>query len=133
MSGFTSVAPHVQSAGFFAWHGTSEAAVPLICDQGFDPKLRRGQAMGIGEYFGGVASVSNGYSQGKGCYRMIVAYILNVPGVTSAGHGTPWTPGSQFIVVNNPLDFQSSFCLPLLVVTYNTPYTPIAFLPVPAP
>ena len=53
-------------------------SIPLICDSGFDPRVRRGQAMGPGEYFGGVASVSHGYSQGKGCSRMIVARVLNV-------------------------------------------------------
>lgn len=30
-------------SGFFAWHGTSEAAIVPICDQGFDPSRRSGQ------------------------------------------------------------------------------------------
>jgi hypothetical protein len=33
--------------------------------------------------------------------------------------------------VNNPVDFQTTFCLPLLVVTYSKPYTPIPFVAVP--
>ena len=43
MTGFNNVPPQVQQSGFFAWHGTSEAAVPLICDVGFNPGVRSGQ------------------------------------------------------------------------------------------
>ena len=128
MTGFNNVPQQVQQSKFFAWHGTSEAAIPLICNTGFDPSVRRGQAMGPGEYFGGVPSISHGYT--KGSSRMLVACVLNVPGVTTAGHGSPWVAGSQYVVVNNPVDFQTTFCLPLLVVTYNKPYTPIPFVPV---
>ena len=130
MTGFNNVPAQVQASGFFAWHGTSEVAIPLICNTGFDPKVRAGQAMGPGEYFGGQPSISHGYSQGKGCSRMIVAHILNVPGVTTAGRNTPWAPGAQYVVVNNPVDFQTTFCLPLLVVTYGRAHTPIPFVQV---
>jgi hypothetical protein len=49
MTGFHNVPVSVQASGFFAWHGTSEAAIPLICNTGFDPRVRAGQAMGPGE------------------------------------------------------------------------------------
>jgi hypothetical protein len=67
--------------------------VPLICNVGFDPHVRSGQAMGPGEYFGGAPTVSLSYCRGQG--RMLVARVLNVPGVTTAGHNTPWQPGAQ--------------------------------------
>lgn len=40
---------NISRAGHFAWHGTSEMAVPSICDTGFDPSRRSGQACGRGE------------------------------------------------------------------------------------
>lgn len=30
-----------ESETIFAWHGTSMDAIPKICDEGFDPKLRK--------------------------------------------------------------------------------------------
>ena len=34
------------SGCFFTWHGTGESSVQPICDSGFDPGKRRGQAYG---------------------------------------------------------------------------------------
>ena len=73
-----STTPHVCTPCHLRTLDLVSQSIPLICDSGFDPRVRRGQAMGPGEYFGGVASVSHGYSQGKGCSRMIVARVLNV-------------------------------------------------------
>ncbi len=36
----------------------------------------------------------------------------------------------MYVVVNNPVDFQTTFCLPLMVVTYSKPHTPIPYVPV---
>lgn len=102
---------------FFAWHGTSsEAALISICHNGFDPIRRRGQAYGSGEYFGQTAEVSHGYANNT--KRMIVAQLLNVSETT--------THGNFCYVVNNPRDQQQvSFCLPVLVVTYDKTLHPL--------
>jgi len=102
--------------GFFAWHGTSENVIEKICDTGFDPTKRRGQVYGEGEYFGVDASVSRGYS--RGCNHLIVAYILQSPAVRVV-------QGFCY-VVNNPTNWEFSYCLPLLVVSFgpgsNSPF-----------
>jgi len=119
LTGHNNVPAAVQASGFFAWHGTSEAAIPLICNAGFDPHRRAGQAYGPGEYFGATSQVSSGYT--KGSNRMLVVRLLNVPGVTTIH-------ANSIIVVNNPIDFQTAFALPLLVITYGKPHTPIPFI-----
>ncbi|KAL0224148.1 hypothetical protein P9112_003538 [Eukaryota sp. TZLM1-RC] len=98
----------------FAWHGTKAPAVASIAYDGFDPKYRSGQACGPGEYFGVAEkpAVSVGYS--SGCRYMFVAAILPLDGVFSERSGFCY-------VVNNPLDFESTYCLPLLVLEMDRP------------
>lgn len=100
--------------GFFAWHGTAEAAIGPICDTGFSPKFRSGQAYGPGEYFGTHPNVSLGYA--KGSSRLILAYILQSSQVKHV-------PDFCYVVLN-PSDWSFSYCLPLLVVTFNNSSTP---------
>jgi hypothetical protein len=64
--------------GFFAFHGTAADAIKPICNQGFDPTRRRGQAYGTGEYFGVTPDISDGYSHGTnsvgGVKSMLIAF-----------------------------------------------------------
>jgi len=101
----------IDHAGHFAWHGTSEMAVPLICHGGFDPLRRSGQACGRGEYFGQSPEVSKGYC-GGGSEQMIVTFLLN--GAFNTKHGT------FCYVVDNPLDKSKAFCMPVAVVCFGS-------------
>ncbi|KAL0214384.1 hypothetical protein P9112_006568 [Eukaryota sp. TZLM1-RC] len=96
----------------WGWHGTKHDAVTSIAMNGFDPGYRRGQAYGPGEYFGQAENpaVSVGYS--SGCRYMLVAAILPLDGVFSSH-------SSFCYVVNNPKNFQSSYCLPVLILEMN--------------
>jgi hypothetical protein len=107
------------SGGFFAWHGTAPKAVAPISDAGFDPKRRSGQVWGPGEYFGVNPKVSLTYCS-QGSY-MIVAFLLN-------GAHLKTVPGYCH-VVDNPVDWVSAYCLPVLVVVFKGPGAD----PTPAP
>jgi hypothetical protein len=96
--------------GFYCWHGTSEAAIGPICDEGFDPKRRSGQAHGPGEYFGVDANVSLGYARGS--KRLIIAYVLQGSFVKQVQNFC--------YVVNNPIDWKTAYCVPLLVVSFGS-------------
>ncbi|KAL0216130.1 hypothetical protein P9112_008314 [Eukaryota sp. TZLM1-RC] len=98
----------------FAWHGTTATAVESIAYDGFDPKYRSGQVHGPGEYFGVAEEpeVSVGYS--RNCRYMFVAAILPLDGVFKEISGYCY-------VVNNPFDFESTYCLPLLVLEMDHP------------
>lgn len=100
---------HNLDRGFYTWHGTSEQAIGPICDSGFDPKRRSGQVYGPGEYFGVDANVSLGYARNSN--RLILAYVLESSVVKHQ-------PGFCY-VVNNPLDWSYSFCLPLLIINFG--------------
>ncbi|KAL7718887.1 PARP catalytic domain-containing protein [Entamoeba marina] len=94
--------------GIFCWHGSSEAGIRGICQQGFDPKRRAGQACGRGEYFGGTPQVSEGYSTSHHATHMILCYVLK----SNITKQYDWG-----LVVDNPVDWSYSMCLPLLIVT----------------
>ncbi|KAL0230976.1 hypothetical protein GEMRC1_010381 [Eukaryota sp. GEM-RC1] len=106
----------------FAWHGTKHRAVEPIAYEGFNPGFRRGQLHGPGEYFGQSQNpaVSVGYSDG--CRYMFVAAVLPFDGVFS-------THGDYCYVVNNPVDFESTYCLPVLILEMqnNVPHQPVSF------
>ena len=96
----------VKRSGFFAWHGSSEEAIASICRDGFDPKYRRVQAYGTGEYFSMDINVTKHYL--KQCSRhIILTYILN--------KGQTRVKDRYCYVINNPEDFHSTYCLPLFV------------------
>jgi FtsZ-interacting cell division protein YlmF len=101
--------------GFFAYHGCPFQAITSICQNGFDPKRRSGQAYGRGEYFGVTASISHGYSQKggsqQGFSQMIIAYLLRCTQNT--------TKENFCYVVDNPVDWEYAFNLPVLIVTYG--------------
>lgn len=98
----------------FAWHGTNYSAIPSICEHGFDPNRRSGQAYGIGEYFGITAVTSSGYARPSTLSNVILlAALLQVP-ETSVNRGTPFCH-----IVNNPLHWTHTYCIPLLVVRFS--------------
>ncbi|KAJ4456295.1 hypothetical protein PAPYR_8534 [Paratrimastix pyriformis] len=100
------------SRGFFAWHGTSDAAVDAICWQGFDPRKRGsavGQARGRGEYFGITCQTSAGYCHGGS--HILVAFILR--------DAAPKVIENFCYVVDNPVNWETSYCLPIAVVSMN--------------
>ncbi len=103
------------SKGFFAYHGCPFQAILTICQNGFDPKRRSGQAYGRGEYFGVTASISHGYSQKggsqQGFSQMVIAYLLRCTQIT--------TKENFCYVVDNPTDWKYAFNLPVLIVTYG--------------
>eukprot|EP01012_Entosiphon_sulcatum_P065202 TRINITY_DN94089_c0_g1_i1.p1 TRINITY_DN94089_c0_g1~~TRINITY_DN94089_c0_g1_i1.p1 ORF type:complete len:586 (-),score=63.71 TRINITY_DN94089_c0_g1_i1:39-1775(-) len=86
-----------------AFHGTAVAAVPLICQQGFDPTKRSGQAYGPGEYFGADPSISLGYC--KGGDKMLACQLS----WDSSNH----TVHGNIIVMKNPVDD-----LPRAIITF---------------
>jgi hypothetical protein len=99
------------NTAIFAWHGTkSDQAVAAICDAGFDPKRRSGQVYGRGEYFGIRAAISMGYAGQTN--RLIVAGLLRVRETT--------VHRDFCYVVDNPCDCSVAFCLPILVLSYDS-------------
>eukprot|EP01043_Picozoa_sp_COSAG02_P034945 COSAG02_NODE_2473_length_8740_cov_335.972688_1_plen_2244_part_00 len=97
----------------FAWHGTgSEDGIRGICDAGFDPKRRRGQAYGRGEYFGVTPGISKGYCGHQ--KHMILALILHEV------EESKLRPQFAYIV-DNPVSWSLSYCLPVLVVSFGSP------------
>ena len=56
------------------FHGTPEENIRGICNNGFDPGRRKGQAYGPGEYFATTPDISMGYS--GGCKKMLVCELL---------------------------------------------------------
>jgi hypothetical protein len=104
------ISPLRVTDGFFAWHGTDESAIAEICHSGFDPKLRKTQVYGCGEYFGVSASVSKSYCRGKPS-RMILAFILCKSKLK--------TQADFCHVVDNPIDWKSAYNVPVIVVTFG--------------
>ena len=49
-----------------AFHGTVDANIDSICQNGYNPALRRGQAHGPGEYFATSPDVSFSFCRGRG-------------------------------------------------------------------
>ena len=90
------------------FHGTHEDNIEKICVQGLDPNLRRGQALGPGEYFGAKPGLSLGYC--KGGRKMLVFCILTDPSGVTKIDGR----GGGVAVIH-----KSDHQLPLAVVTFD--------------
>ncbi|CAF4466495.1 unnamed protein product [Rotaria sp. Silwood2] len=100
--------------GFFAFHGTETKSILPICIDGFDPRRRKGQAYGVGEYFGVTAAISDGYCRTNTASEiktMLVAFILRCPQVS--------TKVGFCHVVNNPIDWSYAYNLPVLIISYG--------------
>ncbi|ELP91179.1 hypothetical protein EIN_150060 [Entamoeba invadens IP1] len=109
----------IETSGFFCWHGSNDNCIQSICKNGFDPHKRAGQAYGPGEYFARDPGTSMGYSKGNN--HLILTYVLR-----------PKNKGllvdrDRIYVVNNPIDWSYSYCLPVLVITFGNG-TPVNFL-----
>ena len=91
------------------FHGTSEENIDAICAEGLDPKRRRGQALGPGEYFAGTPGVSIGYCKG-GRKMLVFCILIDASGVTSYNEAIPGG-----IAVIHKAEHQ----LPLAVVTFD--------------
>ena len=90
-----------------AFHGTPEANIESICQNGFDSKRRAGQAMGPDEYFAKTAATSVPYCRG-GKKMLVVAVLTDKEGLT-VDNGN--------VVVVHKTDHQ----LPLFVVSFDAP------------
>ena len=64
------------------FHGSPEQNMEAISREGLDPKRRRGQAYGTGEYFGTDVGTSLGYCQG-GKKMLVFAVLCDPAGVTN--------------------------------------------------
>ncbi len=91
------------------FHGTSEDNIEAICAEGLDPKRRRGQALGPGEYFAGTPGVSLGYCRG-GRKMLVFCILIDASGVTSYNEAIP----GGIAVIHKP-----EHQLPLAVVTFD--------------
>ena len=95
--------------GFFAFHGTSEAGVKGICKDGMDPARRASQVYGPGEYLNPTSKVASYHLKARS-HHMIVAFVIN-------GDHVNVIPNYCY-VVRNPEDFQSTYVLPIFVMSY---------------
>ena len=68
------------------FHGTAEANVDVICQNGLDPQRRRGQAFGKGEYFADDATISLPYCKG-GKVMLVFAVLTDPSGITHDSQG----------------------------------------------
>lgn len=97
--------PKSQRVTCLAFHGTADKNIKSICQNGYDPKLRRGQAYGAGEYFATTPDIPLGYC--KGGKRMLLnELLLGQSGTHHTTHGT-------VIVMKDP-----AHDLPRFIVTF---------------
>ena len=87
------------------FHGTSETNIDVICREGLDPKRRRGQAYGPGEYFAETNGISFAYCKG-GKKMLVFAVLMDKTGLT--------TKAGKIVVIN-----KTSHQLPLFVVSFQ--------------
>ena len=96
--------PKGQRVTQLAFHGTAEKNISSICQNGYDPKLRSGQAYGAGEYFATTPDIPLGYCKG-GKKMLLNELLLGQPNVHHTKHG-------NIIVMKDP-----AHDLPRFVVT----------------
>ena len=117
------------------FHGTPEKNVEAIQRDGLDPKRRKGQVYGKGEYFGTDAQTSLGYTQGGKC-MLIFAVLTDSSGVThhqengqvmqtTAGAPVQNGTGPGMIVVNK-VDHQ----LPIFVLRFKVKRSQQSYRPI---
>ena len=117
------------------FHGTPEKNVEAIQRDGLDPKRRKGQVYGKGEYFGTDAQTSLGYTQGGKC-MLIFAVLTDSSGVThhqengqvmqtTAGAPVQHGTGPGMIVVNK-VDHQ----LPIFVLRFKVKRSQQSYRPI---
>ena len=99
--------PRSQRVTCLAFHGTADNNISSICQNGYDPKLRSGQAYGVGEYFATTPDIPLGYCRGGG-KRMLLNELL------LGQQGTHHTVHSTVVVMKDP-----AHDLPRFVVTFK--------------
>ena len=98
--------PKSQRVTCLAFHGTKENNISSICQNGYDPKLRSGQAYGAGEYFATTPDIPLNYC--KGGKRMLLNELL------LGQQGTHHTKHSPIIVMKDP-----AHDLPRFIITFR--------------
>lgn len=98
--------PQGQRQTCLAFHGTAESSISSICQNGYDPKRRSGQAYGTGEYFATSPTIPLGYC--KGGKKMLLNELL------LGQNGTHHTKHGDIVVMKNP-----SHDLPRFVITFK--------------
>ncbi|KAL7716351.1 RBR-type E3 ubiquitin transferase [Entamoeba marina] len=106
---FISVEEVIQS-GYFLWHGTPGKNINSIKNNGFNPRKRKVQEYGEGEYFSKFIEISNYYCDGGN--ELLLVFVLN-----SCHHKLFVLGDGLAYILNNPVDWKESYCLPLFVVT----------------
>jgi hypothetical protein len=95
------------------YHGTDSGAATKILQDGFDPSKRKGQQYGPGEYFDFDFQHSPRFANQSGPGAIIVTLIaVPKPVAASALRVT-----DTMIIVNNPADGKTTYCLPLGLLT----------------
>lgn len=102
--------PKSQRVTCLAFHGTPEKNIPNICQNGYDPKLRTGQAYGKGEYFATTPDIPMNYCGGG--KKMLLNELLL--GQQNTHHTKHSVSGSTYIVMKDP-----EHDLPRFVVTFK--------------
>ena len=98
--------PSNQRKTCLAFHGTSAHNVTSICQNGYDPGWRRGQAYGPGEYFATTPDISMGYC--CAAKKMIVNELL------LGQSGVHHTQSQNIIVMKDP-----DHDLPRFIITFQ--------------
>ena len=98
--------PKDQRKTCLAFHGTSEGNIQSICSNGYDPKLRSGQAYGPGEYFATKPDIPKSYCRG-GRKMLLNELLLGKAGTHHTQHG-------DIVVMKNP-----DHDLPRYVITFK--------------
>jgi len=98
--------PNHQRNTCLAFHGTSEKNISSICQNGYDPKLRSGQAYGAGEYFATTPDIPLSYC--KGGKKMLLNELL------LGQNGTHHTQHQDIVVMKDP-----AHDLPRYIITFK--------------
>ena len=98
--------PKHQRNTCLAFHGTAEGNIQSICQNGYNPKLRSGQAYGTGEYFATTPDIPLGYC--KGGKKMLLNELL------LGQQGTDHTQHGAIVVMKDP-----AHDLPRYVITFK--------------
>ena len=98
--------PANQRGTCLAFHGTAESNIDSICQTGYDPKRRCGQAHGAGEYFATSPATPLGYCKG-GKKILLNELLLGQSGTHHTKHG-------DIVVMKNP-----AHDLPRFVITFQ--------------
>ena len=98
-----------------ALHGTNAGNASSILKYGFDPKLRRVQCLGPGEYFDLEGSFADRYCEGMGMLACIVVRKSRRKKSIGAWYSLHYD--GKIVVAKNPLDGRFTYALPVVVAS----------------